>query len=219
MDKNILKHKNLLLFSIIVVGALLRISLLGQHRFHGDEALYAYWAMDMAEKSSLYVGYAFLLDKPPVFMLIAALFYSVMPVSEIFAELPNIIAGILSIYFIYKIASYYFNNIYAAFLATLIYSLAPVNILFSATAFTDPLMVFFGLAGLFFLLRGRYFAFGAVLGLALGTKQFAVFLLPLFLAVIIRDILVKKDVNIKQLVKRGAAGFIIIFWLFVISCG
>src|SRR6056297_648920 len=138
-----------MLFSIMAVGALLRVALLGQHRFHGDEALYAYWAMDIAEKTSPYVGYAFLLDKPPVFMLIAALFYSVMPVNEIFAELPNIIAGILSIYFIYKIALCYFDSIYTALLAALLYSLSPVNILFSATAFTDPLMVFFGLAGLY----------------------------------------------------------------------
>ncbi|MFP4467150.1 MAG: ArnT family glycosyltransferase [Candidatus Goldiibacteriota bacterium] len=194
---------NILLFFIIALGALIRAAVIGDHRLHGDEALYAFWAVDIAKNTGFILSAPFALYKPPVFLYLAALSYSFFPIKEVFSMLPNIIAGIFSIYLVFKTAEKIFDK-ETAFAAALIFALSPVNILFSATAFMDTLMVMFALWAAYFLIEKRYMTAGLMFGLALGTKQFAVFFIPFYLYLIFYA---PGTHNIRRMAARGLQGF------------
>lgn len=55
---------------ILILSLIISCSLIGHHRFHGDEALYVSWGMDMAKSSSIYVDKGYSLYKPPYLFLI-----------------------------------------------------------------------------------------------------------------------------------------------------
>jgi len=196
---------------IIFVALILAISLIGAHRFHGDEALYASWSMDMAKSTSIFINTAYSLQKPPFYFLLAALFYAIMPVKETFAIIPNILAFLFSIYVIYLILLNYYKNKHIALTGAFIFSLTPINLLFSATSFTDPLSIFFALFSTYYLIKKRYFLFALFFGFAFGTKQFALFYIPFYFLIILIDIIKEKRevtvVKIKDFILKVLFGF------------
>ena len=206
--ENLKKRENIILWIIIGIGALLRLTLLGQHRFHGDESLYAAWAIQMVKGKFMLVSKPYLLYKPPVYLIIAGIFYVLMPFNEIFAEIPNILADTASIFLIYKITMKLYKNREKAFLSALIFALIPVNILFSATAFLDTMMVTMFLLSFYFLIESKYFLFGLFYALSIMTKQFAVFYIVLIFLYIIYRTIWKKDFNIRKFLYLSLAGFI-----------
>jgi len=179
------KHEKLMLILIIFFAGIISVSLIGQHRFHGDEALYASWATSMAKSTSIYVGTPYSLYKPPFFLFASALIFAIIPIKEIFAIIPNILSFLLSIYVVFLILLNFYKDKYVALTGALIFSLSPVNLLFSATAFMDPLLVLFLLFSTYYLINKKYFISGLFFGLAFGTKSFAVFYLPFYLFVIL----------------------------------
>lgn len=59
------------LWALVVVGAGLRLSLIAGQRFHGDEAIYGYWAQLVASgQDPLLISVP--LDKPPLFIYLLA---------------------------------------------------------------------------------------------------------------------------------------------------
>ena len=166
---------------IISLQLIIILTLTGQHRFHGDEALYARWAQDMAKSSGIYVDSPYLLYKPPVYLFAAALSYAIFPVREIFAVIPNCLATVLSTLLVFMITSKLYSDKIKGLTAAILFALVPYIDLFAPTAFLDPLMVMFCLAAFLSVLEGRMLLAGIVFGLALGTKQFAVFYLPVYL--------------------------------------
>jgi 4-amino-4-deoxy-L-arabinose transferase-like glycosyltransferase len=198
------------LYIIIAAAAVLRLSLAGAHRFHGDEAMYSHWAVKMARYAFLYPGSAFTFDKPPFYMAAAALSWLIFPVKEIFAEIPNIIAGIIAVFFVYRIARLNSDE-YTALLAAVIFSLIPFNVEFSATAFTDPLMVCFLSAATLFFLEKEYFKFGVFFALALGTKQFALFFLLFYALTYILENRRPEAGKIKTALKGALKGFVPVY--------
>ncbi len=209
-----MKRDSILLFIIIALGAALRLSLLGAHRFTCDESLYSYWAYDMAHRLRPGIIPAFGLEKPPIYLFVSALVWLVYPVREVFAELPNLAAGIVAIYLVHKAGELYFKDSRAALISALIFSLTPVNILYSATAYTDPLMVCLSLGALCFFLKRDYFWSGVLFGLALGTKQFAAFYLPFFALCLffIRELRLAKTLRALSFAAAGfAAAFTVPF--------
>jgi hypothetical protein len=67
--------------------------------------------------------------------------------------------------------------------AALFLALSPFDTLFARTAFTDSMLVMWILAALCAVAAGRWLATGLLLGLAFATKQHAVLLIPLVVAV------------------------------------
>lgn len=164
---------------ILLIGLALRLPPLWAHRFHQDEALYASWALLISTRRDVMLR-TVPVDKPPLFFYILARFFDWFGSSEVVARLPGLIAGVFSIWLVYWLARRLYDE-RTAWLAAVLFTASPMAILFSPTAFTDPLMLFFGLAG---CVAGAYGAWGLAglgIGLAAATKQQGIFFLPLAL--------------------------------------
>lgn len=162
---------------ILLVGAAARITPLTDNRFHPDEALYASFGrlistFDWNLSSRL-------VDKPPLaFYLMAGAFQRIGP-NEVAARFPNLAVSLLSLALVWRLAMRLWGGRRAALLAMLFYALSPMAVLFAPTAFTDPLLVLWVLAALVAVTGGRWGWGGLFFGLALVTKQTALFFLPL----------------------------------------
>lgn len=176
---------------IILLGAWLRFdAVTADVRFHPDEGLFATFARDAAVHGAWMLPGA--LDKPPLSLYASALsmhFFGVhvnaknvldlnWRVGEFTARLPNVFAGIVVIALTYALGCVWFGRA-SAHIAALLTALSPHLVAFSATAFTDTLMLTLMLAALVMAARGRPTWSGVCLALAFAAKQQAVFYLPL----------------------------------------
>jgi 4-amino-4-deoxy-L-arabinose transferase-like glycosyltransferase len=164
----------------------LRLGPLWANRFHPDEALYASWALSIAYgRDPLLAQVA--PDKPPLlFYLMAGAFFVVGRV-EVAGRLIGLMAGTLSVPLMWRLALISpapFSQNWAkgetsAIVAAAAMALSPFAILFSPTAFLDPLMLALVLASLVAVTRKRPSWAGLWLGLAVATKVQALIFLPL----------------------------------------
>jgi 4-amino-4-deoxy-L-arabinose transferase-like glycosyltransferase len=161
------------LLCLIAFG--LRLGPLWANRFHSDEALYASWALAIAYGRDRLLALA-APDKPPLlFYLMAAAFF-ILGHTEVAARLISLIAGMVSVALMWQLRPDR-SGVPATAMA-----LSPMAILFSPTAFLDPLMVMFALASLVAVTRRRPGWAGVFLGLSVATKVQALIFLPLVLA-------------------------------------
>jgi len=168
------------LVGIVALGAVLRLSLLSGFRFHPDEALYGTWARFVATgQDPMLVEH--LVDKPPLFIYVLASLFGMLGASEEIARLPNQVAGAAALLLVYGIGLELYHTRRVALIAAAVLALSPLSILFAPTAFTDPLMTTLLLAAIWWGLRGKYLLCGLGFGLALATKQDALFFTPLLL--------------------------------------
>lgn len=171
------------LLLILLIGAAVRIALLGQHHFHPDEALFATLGRLIIQGiDPLLVHTPLLVDKPPLFYYVLAAGIAIDWLSEMTPRLPALYASIVSIALTARIAHELWPGTKASIIASLFVALSPFSILLAPTVFADSLMVMWFLAGLLLALRRRWFLAGIFSGLALATKQNALFLLPLILS-------------------------------------
>jgi hypothetical protein len=178
--ERIVSRPYLLLALVVAVAALLRVSLIGTNRFHGDEALYSHWGLLIASGQDLFLRKGVIVDKPPVFLYTLALFFRLFGPTEIAARLPNVISSLVSIAIVYHIALT-LSNRRVALLSTVFMALSPFDVQFAPTAFTDPLMVCLALASLLLALKRRHLWAGLTMGLAVMTKPTALLFVPLLL--------------------------------------
>jgi 4-amino-4-deoxy-L-arabinose transferase-like glycosyltransferase len=182
---------------ILLVGAFLRFHALTEDvRFHPDEALFATFARNAAVHGDWMLFGA--LDKTPLSIYAAALSMHFIGVyvneknvldlsiehGEFAARLPNVLEGIVLIALVYALGISLFDRRTGLFAALLV-ALSPQLISFSATAFTDTLMLFFMVASLLMAARGRPLWSGLWLGLAVWAKQQGIFYLPLVLWILV----------------------------------
>jgi hypothetical protein len=162
---------------LVVVGAALRLAPIGANRFHQDEALYSFWALQIATGRDPILNHS-RVDKPPLFIYTLALCFKLFGPSEVAARLTSELASVVSIALVYYLAWRLYGRA-VAILAAILMALSPFNILFAPTAFTDPLMVAWVLAALCLAVEGRLGWCGVVLGLAAATKQQGLLFVPL----------------------------------------
>ena len=169
-----------LAIALLLAGFFLRVVYLTEDRFHADEALYAGWALRILD------GAPYLLqvpvDKPPLYLYLLAASMRALGRSEVAARLPNLAASMLNVALVYALGARLYDRrtaLWAMFFA----ACSPFEILFARTAFTDPLLVTFVLGALVAIDTGRWFWAGLLVGLGFATKQHAVALIPLVLAV------------------------------------
>jgi 4-amino-4-deoxy-L-arabinose transferase-like glycosyltransferase len=192
--------RSVLLVAIICLGLALRLMPWHQNRFLEDEALYAYWGLQIASGADPMLDKE-PVDKPPLFPYTVALSYllfspppdpnpgpSTRPLqagedgwlpTESPARLPSLLASLAGIALVYALGRALYNDDRVGLLAALLLALSPFDILFAPTAFTDPLMTAFLLGALLAAARRRLVAAGLLAGLAAATKQQGLLFLPL----------------------------------------
>jgi len=171
-----------LLTAFVLCGALLSLTCSSNdNSLHEDEALFGYWARTIITSGDIFLTKT-VVDKPPLFIYLLALSFKLFGPSLLAARLPNILAGVVAIPLLYRLGSRLYDR-ETALLAALLLTLSPYTILFSPTAFTDPLMATLVLLSLLLAAEGRPGPAGLVNGLATMSKQSGLFFLPLILAV------------------------------------
>jgi 4-amino-4-deoxy-L-arabinose transferase-like glycosyltransferase len=181
------------LLMILLFGALLRFHALAEDvRFHPDEALFATFARNAAVHGEWMLPGA--LDKTPLSIYAAALSMHLTAVyvnekqvldldlrqGETAARLPNAFAGIVLIALVYILGRTLHDEATGLF-AALLTAISPQLVAFSATSFTDMLMLTLCVASLTMAARKRFAWSGLWLALAIWAKQQGVFYLPLVL--------------------------------------
>jgi predicted small integral membrane protein len=169
------------LLLLIAVGAALRLAPIGANRFHEDEALYSFWALQIATGRDLILNHS-PVDKPPLFIYTLALCFKLFGPSEMAARLPSELSSVASIALLYYLASRLYGRA-VAMLAAILMAFSPFNILFAPTAFTDPLMVAWVLAALCLAAKRHLGWSGLMLGLAAATKQQGLLFAPLAIVI------------------------------------
>ncbi|HEX2619898.1 MAG TPA: glycosyltransferase family 39 protein, partial [Phototrophicaceae bacterium] len=183
-----------LLTLILLIGAGLRFHAVTEDvRFHPDEALFATFARNAAVYGDWMLPGA--LDKTPLSLYASALGMQLVGVSvnergvldqglkqgEFAARLPHTLAGIVLIALVYQLAKTVSQDDWSALYAAVLVAFSPWLIAFSATAFTDTLMLFGMIASLLMAVRGRPGWSGGWLAVSIWSKQQGVFYLPLML--------------------------------------
>jgi 4-amino-4-deoxy-L-arabinose transferase-like glycosyltransferase len=131
------------LLLITLLAFWLRLPGLFGNSFHADEALFATWARYIATwRDPLLLTQA--VDKPPLLFYLQAPFYlyPVLGPAEMAGRMPNFIASILLVPLVGVWGWRLYGGWITAVLPSLLLALSPFAIQFSATAFTDPLLVF-----------------------------------------------------------------------------
>jgi hypothetical protein len=168
------------LAALLLLGFALRVAYLTEDRFHADEALYAGWALLIPDGDPLLLSVP--VDKPPLYLYTLAGSLGAFGRSEVAARLPGLASSVLGIALCYRLGRRLYGQGVGT-LAALFLALSPFDILFARTTFTDSMLVMWMLAALYAVSAGRWLVTGLALGLAFATKQHALFLVPLVLAV------------------------------------
>ncbi len=172
----------LALLPTLLLAASLRWPVLVVNPFHEDEALYSTWALRIADGSDPWLEVV-LVDKPPLLPYTVAVLFRAFGPSEPVARLPGYLAGLGSVVCLWGLARSLYDQ-RTAFLAAWLLALSPLHISLSGTAFTDPLLVLWGLAAAWAAAAGRPLWAGLALGLAASTKQHGWLFIPLVLALL-----------------------------------
>jgi hypothetical protein len=147
------------------------------NRFHPDEALFSSWALKIARGENVLLS-GLPIDKPPLLIYTTAIGFFFFGQTEIAARLPNLIASVISVLLVYRLARGTGDRGRGT-IAALLYTFSPFVISFAPTAFLDPMMIMFGLASLVAASRHRMGWAGIMLGLSFATKVQGLFFLPL----------------------------------------
>ncbi len=162
---------------LLLAWALRLPPLLGNH-LHPDEALYGYWGLLIGRGRDPWLATA-PVYKPPLLPYLIAGSQALFGNSEFAVRLPGLAAGVLMAALVSALAQALYGDRWTATTAMMCVAFSPFAISFSATAFTDPLMVTLGLAACVAAARGRPGWAGTLAGLAMATKQTGLIWLPL----------------------------------------
>ena len=167
-------------------------------RFHPDEAFFMTFARGAAVNGDWLLPGA--LDKPPLALYFSALsmvavgntaddagvLHLDIHLGEFAGRLPNAMLGILLVALMMRLAWITCRHENAALLAGALTAVSPYTLVYGASAFTDMNLLFWSLVALYLGLTRRWALAGVALGLAIWSKQqaiyTAVFILVLWLA-------------------------------------
>jgi 4-amino-4-deoxy-L-arabinose transferase-like glycosyltransferase len=181
------------LVALVWLAWTLRLSPTLDNRFHADEALYGYWGLLIGRGRDPWLA-SVPVYKPPLLPYLVAGAQALFGNSEFTVRFFGLAAGMLMIPLVAALARFLYRERWTATAAAVGVAFSPFAILFSATAFTDPVMVTLGLAACVAAVRGRPGWAGVLAGLACATKQTGLAWLPL-----VSTIQISKSRNLKSL--------------------
>jgi 4-amino-4-deoxy-L-arabinose transferase-like glycosyltransferase len=167
------------LLAILAATALRAVPLL-TNRFHPDEALYAYFARLIASGHDPMLA-GVVVDKPPAAFYLTALSLLAIGPNELAARLPELAAGLVSVALLYALGRRLYEPATGGLAAWLL-ALSPFAILFSITAFVDPLLTAAALWALWAASAGRWRQMAVALAAGFALKQTVLLFVPLCLA-------------------------------------
>lgn len=191
-EQSVYPPRTALLIAILLLAFALRLANWGRDRFLEDEALYAYWALQIATGTDPLLDNE-PVDKPPLYPYLVAMGYRVLGlpseaqseaiVLESAARVPSLLASTAAVSLTYALSRRLYSSGHVAVLASLLVAASPFDILFASTAFTDPVMSTLGLAAVVAAASRRPGTSGIMAGLATASKQQGFFFLPLALLI------------------------------------
>lgn len=173
-------------YIIIFIGAWLRIHAQVQDvRLESDEAWFSTFARAAALNGDWWLPGP--LDKPPLAIYLNALAQALVGDSEFGARLASTLAGILLIPVMIAVMQAWYQDTprqktAIALLAGILTALSPFAIVFSATAYTDSLMLLAMTVALWMAGRNHWGWAGFWLVISIASKPQGIFYLPLVLA-------------------------------------
>jgi 4-amino-4-deoxy-L-arabinose transferase-like glycosyltransferase len=176
---------------LLLVAWALRLPPLLRYPLHPDEALYGYWGLLIGRGRDPWLT-GVLVYKPPLLPYLVAGSQGLFGDTAIALRMPTLMAGLLTVALAGALAHALYRDRCTAATATLGVALSPFAVIFSGTAFPDPLMVALGLAACVAAARDRPRWAGLLAGLSFATKQTGLVWLPL--SVLVRVLALRSPV-------------------------
>ena len=202
----VVKHKYIfgVMFAIMLLAAFLRLWDIGGPDIASDDALYSFRAVGYLdyvaainrqstpvtwfEEEAWWQKLSFH-DAPPLVFAAQWLFFQTGGESVFVARLPFVIAGLLSVFFIF-ILGRYTANVFVGIAAALSLAIMNYALWISKIGLLDGFLVLWIILSLYFFLRARdkpahYLWWGVFFGLGVLTKYTFLFMGPVFLTALI----------------------------------
>lgn len=170
------------LVGLLLVAWTLRLPPLLHSPLHPDEALYGYWGLLISQGRDAWLRNV-PVYKPPLLPYIVAGSQLLFGDSPVAVRLPGLVAGLVSVPLAGALAYALYEDRWTAAMAATGVALSPFAVVFSGTAFPDPLMVALGLAACVAAARDRPRWAGLLAGLSFAAKQTGLVWLPLLVLV------------------------------------
>jgi len=201
----------LLVFSLLVGGVTHGWNVFRYPLYLTDEGIYMGQAWAVLREGRL-SPYTYFYDHAPVGWLVIAGWVAPLPTQfNAFGNAINtgralmVLVHVGTVFLLYEVVRRYSGSVGAAFLAAFLFNLSPLAVYYPRQVLLDNLMVLWLLLGLYLLARrdGRVvtvMAAGLAFGLAMVTKENALFLLPGFAYLMRRSIVAETN-------RRFSVGF------------
>jgi 4-amino-4-deoxy-L-arabinose transferase-like glycosyltransferase len=151
----------------IALGLVLRLAPIADDALHPDECLYASWALAIRGGDAWLRG--LVIDKPPVYPYLLALWSTVVGTGPIALRLLGAVCSVVGMVLTFRIAQRAWGE-WPAWAGVVLLVLSPVAVALDATALTDPPAVALGLGAVAAAMSWLPAAAGILLGLAAATK-------------------------------------------------
>jgi len=209
---------------LLLLGTALRSgALVSPNTLHPDEAFFSTFARNAALQGDWLLHGD--LDKPPLAIYgiaLSMMFFAAQPINgvldfsaatgEFAVRLPSFFAHVILIACAYSIARRLFQNRYRAWVTALLVACSPLLIVYSATAFTDGMMLCLGALALRAAAGGYWGWAGGWCGLALLAKPQALFLLPLILLFLWLSGSIRVAQGMRFAMAMGASFIALLLW-------
>lgn len=216
------KIKLFLFWSILTFAALIRFWRLGEpNTLVFDEIYYVDGARDLlsygveVKVEGQTISPEFVVH-PPVGKWLIALFIQLLGDNSFAWRTASALAGLASVYLIYKVAMELFSSTAIALLAAALLTLDGLAIVLSRTALLDNLLALFILTSFYFLIKKQIWLMAIFLGLSIATKWSGIYFLILFILYLMISALIRADrKNFFKLIPATLLSFsiYIISWL------
>ncbi|MGD2164812.1 MAG: glycosyltransferase family 39 protein [Anaerolineae bacterium] len=170
------------LVGLLLAAWALRIPPLLDSPLHSDEALYGYWGLLIGSGRDPWLtsGPVY---KPPLLPYVVSIFQLLIGKTMLALRLPGLIAGMLTVPLVATLAHTLYKDLWTGAIASAAVALSPFAIVYSGSAFPDPLMIAFGVGACVAAARGCVEYAALLAGLSFATKQTGLAWLPLVLGV------------------------------------
>lgn len=163
----------------VAIGLALRLAYLDTSTLHGDEALYAAYALHVVRTGDLFILHwvGFQPDKTLILFWVIAASIGALGDTPIALRMVGLVSDSVTILSLFYLGTRLQGSVAGIFSAGF-FAVSPLAVLYGSSAFQDPLAIALGVLGLLASASGHYLIAGILLGLGAGTKILGLIFLP-----------------------------------------